>query len=550
MLDAGGLSATMTMLFSGKYGCPRLSGQIGRGYSLVWLGWVLGLGSSWAGDWNQYRGPNGDGSSSETIRLDWSVKPPEILWKRSIGQGWSSIVGQNERLFTMEKRATAGGDREFCVAFSSGTGERLWATELDVAEYSSLVGYDDRIDGPRATPVVDGTRVVAATSRLKLFCLEVETGRVLWKRDFPEEYGSRIIAWEHAASPLLVGDLVMVNANARQHRLMALRVADGSTAWSVPSSDDQLTHATPVFARINDIPQVIFLTLSGLVSVVPESGAVLWRAPFVPSGTSTAPTPLVVGNLVHASSAYSEGRTWLTRVNRSSDAFSAEVIVTQAGNPYRVHWSSPVVHEQFVYAIPSPSASQGRLACFDLVGGTNRWTQATVGSGPIRFGSVIKAANGLLVLSEGGELVLVEPNPERYTERGRVRLLDSYCWNHPILMNGRLYTRNSSLDPSIVAVDLRPTTVSLPSLVLGAEWSGQTETVRLTVWAQNGATLTTEQLAQWEIQSTAELPTSSSAWSPAGVSFQRSEGIWVAEPPRSSSTSRYYRVRHLGASAP
>src|SRR6185295_9805491 len=99
-----------------------------------------------------------------------------------------------------------------------------------------------------------------------------------------------------------------------------VRKSDGGTAWN--SQSDGLTHATPIFARLSDVPQVIFLTKSGLVSVVPDSGSVLWRLPFTPSSTSTAASPSVSGEYVHGSSAYVYG-TWVARANCNGSWFSA-----------------------------------------------------------------------------------------------------------------------------------------------------------------------------------------------------------------------------------
>ena len=158
---------------------------------------------------------------------------------------------------------------------------------------------------------MDGDRVYVLTSYLRLYCLRTDTGAVIWSRDFPAELGSIVISWENAASPLIVGDLILLNCNAVNQRLIAIRKSYGSTAWA--KENDEMTHSTPVFSNLGGVPQVIFLTRAGLVSVVPETGNVLWRLAFTPSITATAASPLVVGEYVHAYAAYSAG-TWMARV--------------------------------------------------------------------------------------------------------------------------------------------------------------------------------------------------------------------------------------------
>lgn len=74
---------------------------------------------------------------------------------------------------------------------------------------------------------------------LRLHCLEAATGRLVWRRDFRTELGASVVEWQNAASPVIVGDLILVNANARPNRLMAIRKTDGTTAWR--RHDEQMT---------------------------------------------------------------------------------------------------------------------------------------------------------------------------------------------------------------------------------------------------------------------------------------------------------------------
>jgi outer membrane protein assembly factor BamB len=350
------------------------------------------------------------------------------LWRKSIGPGWSSISVSNGRLFTQDKRETATGPREFCVALDATSGTELWARDLDIAEYTDISQTDARADGPRSTPTVEGDFVYVSTSQLKLFCLKVADGNTVWSRDFQAELGSQNIPWENAASPLLVGDLIYVNSNGGSRHLMALNKVDGQTVWS--NLTDGLTHATPIHAAIHGVPQIIFLTRSGLVSVLPDTGALLWRLEFSPSSTSTAASPSVAGEYVYASAAYGSG-TWIARVEKNGNTFSATELIRQQGTSYQAHWSTPVAHEGFFYTVPAPNSGQGRLGCLEAATGTNRWAQTVVGSAEISYGSVIRAANTLIVLTEAGELVLVETNPLAYTETDKLKILSLYCWNRP-----------------------------------------------------------------------------------------------------------------------
>ena len=515
----------------------RLQLQAASCLALVFfpLGWAL------ATDWPQYAGPNGDGSSSELIRTNWAEKPPQVVWRKTVGPGFSSVVASGGRVFTQIKRAVGSASREFCVALDGATGDELWATDVDVASYTDLVGYDARMDGPRSTPSVDGDRVYVFTSQLRLFCLRTDTGKAIWSRDFVTELGSVPIAWENAASPLLVGDLILVNANATGRRLMAVRKSDGGTVWS--GQNDVMTHATPVFARIENVPQVIFLTRSGFVSIVPESGVVLWRFAFSPSSTSTAASPGVSGNYVHGSAAYGSG-TWIARVTKSGNTFSAVQTGRQQGNNYQLHWSTPVEHNGFLYCVPSPSSSQGRLSCVEAATGINRWVQTTVGSSAIGYGSLIKAGDVLVVLTEGGEVVLVKPNPAAYEEVARFKPLTTFCWNRPSLSNGRLYARSTSaLKPEIVSLDIGAALPPLPPLGLAAERSSDGNSWVITVRALDGSELDASHVGRLELVSTVDLVKPMNQWAALTQTFAVSAGKLVTVAVWGSDRARYVRAR-------
>lgn len=503
---------------------------------LIALGWFVVALQLSAADWPQYHGPNGDGSTPETIRTNWQSDPPKQLWRKPIGPGWSSISVAGDRLYTQVRRTNAPNQlREYCVALNANTGEQIWSRDVDSGLYTDLSGYDDQIDGPRSTPTVEGDRVYVLGSYLHLWCLRADNGEAIWHRDFMGELGSGIIPWENTASPLLVGDLIFLNASVAGKSLMAVRKSDGVTAFS--SQSDGLTHATPIYATIAGVPQVIYLTRQGLVAIAPTDGAVLWRLPFTPSSTSTAASPSVSGEYVHSSAAYGSG-TWVARVTSNGGAFSATQAARQQGVNYQLHWSTPVEHNGFFYCNPSPSAFQARLACFDPVGGTNRWSRSQIGTTGINFGSIIKAKDTLVVLTEGGELVLVAPNPNAYTEIAKFQTLSSYCWNRPVISNGRLYARNSSLNSEIVALDVS-VAVAFPNFKIAAEVNPDGSRLKLTFQPINGA-FDSAHLTRLELLTAAELQTT---WTPLTQTFTLNNGSLVTEIPIGTELTRYFTAR-------
>src|SRR6266576_5967153 len=207
---------------------------------LLWSFIALAASALHAGDWPQYRGPNHDGLSTELIRTNWSEAAPRPIWKVPLDPGLSSFSVSGGRAFTLVRRPVSGQDQEFCIALNADTGAELWASPpLGIASYpDDGVGPDD---GPRSTPSVDGDRVYVLTSYLRLYCLNVTNGAVVWSKDLVAEYGATVIAWQSAASPLIEGDLVLVIGNSESKSLLAFHKSDGSEAWK--GQNDVMTQA-------------------------------------------------------------------------------------------------------------------------------------------------------------------------------------------------------------------------------------------------------------------------------------------------------------------
>ena len=172
------------------------------------------------------------------------------------------------------------------------------------------------------------------------------------------------------------------------------------------------------------------------------------------------------------------------------------------------------------------------MTCLDVKTGINRWTQTTVGSRSIGYGSLIKCANALIVLTEAGELVLVEPNPAAYREIARKSVLVLYCWNHVTLANGRLYARSTSANAQLVALEVAPLSAPLPPLKLVAERGATPEALSLTIRAADGTTLDANQLGRVVLLSTTNLLLPFEQWSIFNPVFTVTNGAGNTKIPR------------------
>src|SRR5918998_3244765 len=250
-----------------------------------------------AANWPQWRGPNRDGISKETGLLkQWPESGPPLAWKTSgAGRGYSSLAASKGRLYTLGLR----GEREFVVAFDQKTGKEVWATPYGAAF------RNDRGDGPRGTPTVDGERVYALGGNGDLAALDAATGKVVWTLNVLEKFGGRNITWGISESPLVVGEKVLVNAGGPGAGIVALNKKDGSVIWK--SQSDRAGYSSAIPVTLGGKTQVVFFTHSRGLGLDLETGALLWDYPKAANGTANAATPVARGNRVFISSDYGNG---------------------------------------------------------------------------------------------------------------------------------------------------------------------------------------------------------------------------------------------------
>lgn len=461
-----------------------------------------------AADWPQYRGPNHDAVSTDYINKQWSGTVTNPVWLVAVTNGLGSLVVSGGRVFTQIRWNLDSVDKEVCVALSVTSGAELWATEVDDASYpNGGVGYDD---GPRSTPSVDGDSVYVLSSYLKLYRLNATNGAIIWSTNLVDGFGGNVIAWQNAASPLVDNGLIFVNANGGTNRILAVQTSDGTLAWS--SQNEAMTHSTPVLATIQGVRQLIFATQSGLVSLYPQTGVRLWKFnyPFAYS-TSLAVSPVVDQDMVFVCGAHAYGmKSVVMRATFTNSAWTTTQLWT-TNNPAS-HWMTPVARQGFLYGqfgIQQFDSANAQFKCIDMGTGAVKWS--TNGFG--RCGTIL-VDDYLITLTEIGELVLVKPDTNAYTEVARFLAIPGYsgdnnkCWNFPAVSAGQVYVRSTAYGARFDFSVPPPG----PALKLDAPERALTNRFHLTVRTADGTPLDSNRLATMELLATTNLSLPVTQW--------------------------------------
>lgn len=377
-----------------------------------------------AADWPQFRGPNRDGISPEPAVLkSWPASGPKVLWKAPLGEGYSQVVSAKGRLYTLAQQ----GEDQVAVAFDGATGKQLWRSRID-REYN-----DGQGDGPRSTPTVDGELVYALSAHGKLAALRTGNGQVAWQHDLRAEYGANPPQWGVSTSPLVEGNLLIVNVGGSGNKsIVAFDKTNGKPVWT--SQGDGAGYSAPIAITVRGVRQVIVFTADAILSISPKDGRLFWRSGWKTDYDVNAATPIFLApDKLFVSSGYGTGSA-LLQINRSN------VTEVWRSRGMKNQFSSSVLHDGVLYGFDDAT-----FKAIDAATGKERWKQRGFG-----HGSLILAGGHLIVLSDRGKLALVQATPEAYRELGNAQVLEGKCWTSPSLADGRLYVRN---EEQLIAYD-------------------------------------------------------------------------------------------------
>ena len=439
-------------------------------FASVSFAWLVARAQS--ADWPEFMGPNRDQTSPETGLRE--TLPLKVFWERQIGAGYSA-PSIRDGLLVLHHRI---GGEEIVEAMDAVSGKSRWRFAYP-SRFTDPFGYNN---GPRCTPLLTVDRCYTFGAEGLLLCLELQTGKELWRRETSQEFEIPEAFFGVGSSPILEGDKLIVMIGGQPNSgVAAFDAKTGRTLWenvgekswtgvamtgwrgartvqwnpSDPAFQKQASYCTPVAATIHGRRHILCCTRQGLVSLDPATGAVNFSFWFrVPQDSSVnAMTPVVHGNEIFLSTAYFRGGSVLLRV--AADGGSVSEV--WRGTQLEIHWTRPVLTAGHLFAFTGRNEPDARFRCVEWSTGKVKWDRdegwpngghgkVAPGDEPKTFGrgSAILADDKLIVLGEAGLLGLFRPNTERGEELSRWQVpgLAYPCWAAPVLADKRVYLRS------------------------------------------------------------------------------------------------------------
>lgn len=384
-------------------------------------------GRSLGADWPQFNGPRRDNHSAESGLLrHWPKAGPPLLWTAlGLGDGYSGISVARGVAYTLTNK----GGSECLLALDVGTGKKLWCTPFGPATQPS-VG-----PGPRSTPTIDGTTAYGLGADGLLVAVEIDSGKILWRRNILNDFAAHPLTWGICESVLIDGDKLICTPGGTKGTLVALDKHTGETIWAaLTPQKEPAGYASPLVAEIAGVRQYIQLTSAATIGIASADGKFLWRETSSANSTANCSSPLVSGDFIFSASGYGQGGA-LIRLSGNEGQLNASL--GYHTKKMKCHHGDMVIHEGFVYGCDDP----GVLTCLELETGKVKWQNRSVGKGSLTW------ADGCLYLrSEKGTVALIKASGEKYEELGRLEQPDRSprdAWTHPVVAgDGRLFLRD------------------------------------------------------------------------------------------------------------
>lgn len=387
--------------------------------------------------WTQWGGANQDWKTdAKGLAASWPESGPKKLWSRTLGEGYSAILADAGRLYTMYR---ADG-KESVVALDAKSGETVWEHKYESAPHETHVMQFG--DGPRSTPLIAGDRLFAIGVAGRLHCLNKADGKVLWSKDLWGEMKGTVLNHGYSSSPVAYKDTVIVLVGGEEQAFVAFKQSDGSIAWKKQNFGN--SYSTPKLINVDGEEQLVSFMATEIVGLDPSNGDLKWEYKHENQWKQNVCMPVWgPDNLLVFSSPEAGARALkLTRKDGKTE-------VTEAWSTPKIqfyHGNAIGVGEYVYGSTGGATGGPAFLAAVNAKTGKIAWRERGFAKATLLY-----ADGRLLLLDEDGVLALVNASPEGLSVQTKAAVLEKVAWTVPTLVGKTVYLRDKKL---IVALDL------------------------------------------------------------------------------------------------
>ena len=367
--------------------------------------YFISLNSLCAENWSSWRGPQGNGSTSETgFPTTWSTSN-NVLWKIDLPSPGNStpVVWQDHVLIT---QATEDGAKRHLTCYDLKNGQQRWQYTVVVEQVEKTHATNPHAAG---SPVTNGQVIVVSFGSAGIHCIDMQ-GNLKWKADM----GRLEHIWGTSASPLIFEDRVIVIWGPGMRAFwIALDLKTGEELWKTESKNFMSSKpgefhgswSTPVIHGSGD-KAVMFLSMPlKLYALKPRTGDILWTCDG--PGKLVYTSPLVNAEVAVTMSGYG-GPSLAVRRGGTGDVTQSHRLwhkTERADNPQRI--GSGLIIDDHIYLVNEP----GIAWCMNVKTGERVWQQR-LGDSKC-WSSMCLVEGKIYVVNDQGTTFVIQPSPEK-----------------------------------------------------------------------------------------------------------------------------------------
>jgi outer membrane protein assembly factor BamB len=365
-----------------------------------------------------------------------------------VAEGYSGPAVADGRVFLTDR--LIDGEFERLLCFDAETGKPLWKHQY-FTRYT--VSYPA---GPRATPVVDGDRVYFIGTQGDMFCMTVDEGKILWQKNFPQDFGTELPIWGMAASPLVDGDKLITLVGGKNDGLVVcFDKLTGKEIWRALNGADA-GYCPPVIYEFGGRRQLIIWHPAAIASLDPETGKVLWEIPWAIKAGLCIPMPRKIDDRLFLTSFYEGPRMLQVGADSVEILWKGNGVNEEKTDKLHSIMSTPVVTETSIFGV----CSYGQLRGLKTSTGERVWeTLDATGRGRWWNAFIIPQGNRYFLHNEQGDLIIANLTDTGYEEISRAKLIEPTrpverrmtIWSHPAFAMKSVFARNYK---ELIRVDL------------------------------------------------------------------------------------------------
>jgi outer membrane protein assembly factor BamB len=385
---------------------------------------LVGVGSVRGQDWPQWRGPTRDGKLGGFVAPQSWPKELTQKWKVTVGVGDSSPALVGSRLYAFGRQDAD----EVISCLDAVSGKVLWQDRYP-AQFV-VTGPSARHPGTRSSPLVVEEKLCVLGVGGILSCLDVATGKVLWRKQSAADYLGTAYQFESSMSPMVVDGMCLVYIGGKgQGAIIAFDLASGQAKWKYVG--DAPAPSSPVVATIEGTRQIVTINEKQVIGVNLADQTLLWQVPFKARPVNTT-TPVIDGQTVYVTG---QGMgTLAINVAKEGDKFTATPTWTNSDGQAGSTFTTPVLRDGLLFGFAAT-----KLNCLDAKTGRVLWADtANRGQGA----AVVDAGSCLMALTVNGELSVYLPSDKQYLELARYKVGDPEIWAHPIVAGRSIFIRD------------------------------------------------------------------------------------------------------------